>query len=296
MRSTDGAEVATEQNVHIAVASGKGGTGKTTVATNLAVTLARTGEKVAYLDADVEEPNGHIFIRPDIEQELSVDVLVPEVKLDACSFCGICAEVCRFRAIAVLRDNVLVFPELCHSCGGCELLCPVSAIAEIPRSIGTVRRGSGQGVVFVEGRLNVGEAMAPPVTRAAKEIIPKMPLVVIDAPPGTSCCAMEAVKGSDFVVLVTEPTPFGLNDLELTVGMVRQLGLPFGVVINRSDGSDNAVEEYCGREAIDLLLRIPDARDIAEAYSKGELVATIHREYATRMTELHRSITERVAV
>jgi MinD superfamily P-loop ATPase len=256
----------------IAVASGKGGTGKTTVATNLAVTLARRGEQVAYFDCDVEEPNGHIFLKPAITSSASVGVPVPKVDASKCTGCGKCGEICRYSAIVCINKKVLTFPELCHGCGGCTLVCPEDAISEIPREVGVIEEGMADGVGFAHGLLRVGEAMSPPLIREVKRRIPAGGIAIVDAPPGTSCPVIEAVKGADFVLLVTEPTPFGLNDLELAVGMVRELQLPMGVVINRADIGDGRVKEYCARENIELLAEIRDDRRIAEAYSRGEMV------------------------
>jgi len=260
-----------DHNLRIAIASGKGGTGKTTLATNLAVTLADHGRPVAYLDCDVEEPNGHIFLKPVIEQGRRVSIPVPAVDEARCNFCGACAEACRYSAILVLNKKILLFPNLCHGCGGCTLACPEDAITEVPREIGGLEQGMAEGVVFVHGRLDVGEAMSPPVIRAVLDAGPDDHTLVLDAPPGTSCPVVESVKGSDVVLLVTEPTPFGLNDLKLAVEMVRTLGLPFAVAVNRVGIGDRGVFDYCEREGIVILLELPDDRRIAEAYSRGEL-------------------------
>jgi MinD superfamily P-loop ATPase len=251
----------------LAVASGKGGTGKTTVAVNLALTLR---QPVQFLDCDVEEPNAHLFLRPEIREREAVRVPVPWVDEERCTSCGECGQICQHHAIVSLRTKPLVFPELCHGCGGCALVCPTGAITEAPREVGVIDRGPRDSVWFAQGRLKVGEAMAVPVIRALKRSAERGLLTIIDAPPGTSCPVVASVRGSDFVVLVTEPTPFGLNDLVLAVGMVRALELPFGVVINRSDIGDDEVLEYCEAEAIPLLLQIPENRRLAEAYSRGE--------------------------
>ena len=217
----------------IAVASGKGGTGKTTVATNLAYVASRNGQSVAYLDCDVEEPNGHIFLKPVITNSKPVGNLIPRVDAEKCTHCGKCGEICRFSAIVCLGEKVLVFPELCHACGGCMLVCPVEAITEVPREMGKLETGNAGPIRFVRGLLNIGEAMSLPVIKEVRAAVPKAELVIVDAPPGTSCPVIESVRGCDFVLLVTEPTPFGLNDLKLAVEMVRALGLPFGIVINK---------------------------------------------------------------
>ena len=281
--------------MQISIASGKGGTGKTTIATNLAVALADSGKEVAYLDCDVEEPNGHIFIQPKIERSEVVNVLIPEVDHQVCNFCGKCAEVCEYKAIAVIPQKVIVFPELCHSCGGCQLLCPEDAIKEIPRPVGEVNQGKGKGVYFVEGRINIGEVMAPPVIQAVKKFSPEASVTIVDAPPGTSCPVIEAVKDSDFVILVTEPTLFGLSDLKLAVGMLKRMALPFGVVINCSSSSDKIVEEYCMAEDVDVMLKIPHERAIAEIYSRGEMIIHKNQIYRSKLIGLHEQILSKVS-
>lgn len=260
--------------MRIAVASGKGGTGKTTIATNLAYLAAQAGRRVVYADCDVEEPNGHLFLAPTITQEISIDRLLPVVDRDRCILCGRCSEVCRYGAIACVGRSVLVFSELCHSCGGCQLACPEAAITEVPRSLGRVRLGVSGKLGFIDGCLNVGEAMSPPAIRAVKAAIPvDADLVFLDCPPGTSCPAIESVRGADLVLLVTEPTPFGLHDLELAVQMIRALQLPFAVVVNRADVGDRKVWQYCGRQHITILAEFPDDWDVAGAYSRGQLAA-----------------------
>ena len=264
--------------MEVAIASGKGGTGKTTLATSLVVVASRQGRSAAYVDCDVEEPNGHLFLKPAIAERTPVTTPVPRVIEEACQHCGQCGEICQYSAIVCLGPKVLVYPELCHGCGGCALVCPNQAIVEVPREIGVVERGQAGPVEFVQGLLNVGEAQSPPVIRAVKAAAPDVDWLIIDAPPGTSCPVIAAVRGCDFVVLVTEPTPFGLNDLVLAVETMRQLGLPFGVVINRADVGDGRVTDYCATEGIPVLLEIPDDRRIAEAYSRGKLAVEAVRE------------------
>jgi MinD superfamily P-loop ATPase len=274
----------------IAIASGKGGTGKTTVATSLAWVASRDGRDVSYLDCDVEEPNGAIFLKPAITAEKAIEKLVPAVTPTGCTHCGRCGEICRYGAIACLPDKTLVFPELCHSCGGCALVCPAGAIRELPRPIGTLRTGASGSVRFIEGVLNVGEAMSPPAIRAVKQAAPDADLVIIDAPPGTSCPAVESIRGCDLVILVAEPTPFGLHDLALAVEMVRAMKLPAAVVINRSDAGDGRVVDYCRKQRITVLAEIPDDRAVAEAYSRGEMISEAVREFGNRLRRLLRSI------
>lgn len=272
--------------VTIAIASGKGGTGKTTVAANLARVASIWGLEVSYLDCDVEEPNGHIFLKPTIEISDPVHVPVPVVDEDKCTACGKCSAICQYSAIALLGKTVLTFPNLCHGCGGCVLVCPSGAITETGREVGVVEEGDANGVRFVHGRLRIGEAMSPPLIREVKKRIPRNGLAILDSPPGTSCPVIQSVRGSDFVVLVTEPTPFGLNDLKLAVEMLRVMELPFGVVVNRADVGDDVVFDYCAGESIEVLLRIPDDRRVAEAYSRGLLAVEALPEYAEMFTSL----------
>lgn len=251
----------------ISVASGKGGTGKTLVATSLALSLKNNN--VQLLDCDVEEPNDHIFLKPEIAGSEAVSILVPKVDEDKCTYCGKCAEVCVYHAIAVLGNHVLTFDQLCHGCGACSYLCPEKAISEENREMGIVEWGQSDSVGFVHGKLTVGEAMAPPVIRKVKEYATNHGTVIIDVPPGTSCPVVEAIKDSDFCILVTEPTPFGLNDLSLAVETVRELNIPCGVVLNRIGVGDSKIEEYCGKETIPILLTIPLDIEIARMYSRG---------------------------
>jgi MinD superfamily P-loop ATPase len=252
----------------ISVASGKGGTGKTLVATSLALSLS-DNHKLQLLDCDVEEPNANILLHLAVNQGQPVYIPIPKVDETKCTYCGKCAEVCAYNAIAVLKGKVLVFPELCHGCGACSYLCPESAITEEGREVGGVERGDSGNLELIQGKLNVGEAMAPPVIREVKKYIDPANIVIIDVPPGTSCPVVEAVEGSDFCLLVTEPTPFGLNDLSLAVEVVRKLGISCGVVINRVGIGDEEVEQYCHREGISVLLKIPLDRKIALLYSQG---------------------------
>ncbi len=275
----------------ISVASGKGGTGKTTVATNMAISME--GE-CTLLDCDVEEPNVHLFLHPVIERSETVTTFIPEVDESLCTWCRKCADICRFRAIAVVGKKVLVFPELCHSCGGCQVICPDQAIAEGSRELGVVEWGTGAGVPVIQGRIRVGEAMTPPLIRKVRAAADSHGTVIIDAPPGTSCPVIAAMRGVDFVLLVTEPTPFGLHDLELAVGAVRLLDIPCGLVINRADMGDDRVRQYARREDLPILLEIPFDRRIAEIYSRGSMIVEEMPEWKEKFKSLFRQIEGRV--
>jgi len=274
----------------IAVASGKGGTGKTTIAVNLALSL----ENVQYLDCDVEEPNAAIFLKPAIQKRVSVAIPVPEFDEALCTRCKKCVEACAYNAIVILGQKVLLFPQLCHGCGGCRYICPENAITEQPRQIGLIEQGPAGSIDFIQGLLNVGEPMATPIIKQQRKLIDKEKIVILDAPPGTSCPVIETVRNSDYCILVTEPTPFGLNDLRLAVDTMREMKVPFGVVINCSDTGNDGVKNYCTSETIPVLLELPWNRRIAEAYSRGEPAVTIipemkkdfHRMYNTILTKV----------
>jgi len=279
--------------MQIAIASGKGGTGKTTIATNLAASVAQTGKTVQYLDCDVEEPNGHIFLKPDIGLTLNVTVGVPEVDREKCTGCGKCGRLCQYSAITCVKGKVLVFEELCHSCGGCMAICPEGAIAEKQRKIGVAEFGKSNGIYFGHGKLNIGAIQTPALIKFVKQRAINDCVTILDVPPGTSCPVIEAIKGSDFVLLVTEPTPFGLNDLELAVAMVRELKIPFAVVVNRSAPDVQIINQYCRDENIDIVFEMPDDRKIAEAYSVGKMIVDILPEYKKAFTDLYESVLKR---
>ncbi|MBI4634520.1 MAG: ATP-binding protein [Deltaproteobacteria bacterium] len=256
----------------VAVASGKGGTGKTTVAVNMAAALSRAQFSVRLVDCDVEEPNAHIFLKTVMTSRESAVVPVPVVDEEKCDGCGKCGDVCRFSAIIALGTKAITFPALCHGCGGCVMACPKKAITESSREIGAIEKGVSQGIEFIQGYLKIGEAMSPPLIRAVKKQAVGDGVTIIDAPPGTSCPVIQAIRGSDYVILVTEPTPFGLHDLDLAVETVRQIGIPFGVVVNRAGIGDARTHDYCAVQDIPIIGEIRDDRRIAEAYSRGELV------------------------
>lgn len=256
----------------IAVASGKGGTGKTTLSVALALVAP---QPVRLLDCDVEEPNGHIFLKLENMATEPVTVLVPDIDEAICTACGECAKICQFSAIISFGTKAMVFTELCHSCGGCVRVCSSGAISEIPKRIGSIDCGTVGQITMIQGLLDVGHAMSTPLIRAVKGSGNQVILTIIDCPPGTSCPMIAAVRDADFVLLVTEPTPFGLHDLTLAVETVSELGIPFGVIVNRSDAGDSRVFDYCTQENIPVLLKIPENRGVAEAYSRGESILSV---------------------
>ncbi|NLE45857.1 MAG: P-loop NTPase [Chloroflexi bacterium] len=293
----------------IAVASGKGGTGKTTVAVSLALSLAadpptQGNSSPLFLDCDVEEPNAALFLNPAIFERREVGLMIPQIDLERCTYCGRCAEVCQYHAIAVVGKKVLVFPELCHGCGSCTLNCGPGAIQEVLHVLGTIERGWAGPLEFAQGTMNVGEPMAVPIIRQLKRwmLAPASDTVhtdrrpvILDASPGTACPVVESMRGVDFVLLVTEPTPFGLHDLRLAVEVARdELGLPVGVVINRDGVGDRGVDEYCAAESIPILMRIPLDRRVAEAYSDGGTLVGTLPEYRERFHSLYGTIGELV--
>jgi len=276
----------------ISIASGKGGTGKTTVATNLACAL---GSDVQLLDCDVEEPNSHLFIHPVIEEQKPVFTPVPKIDEDRCTYCRKCADICRFNAIAVFGETIMTFPELCHGCGGCMEICPENAITETGRKLGVTEKGRGKQIDFVHGRLRVGEAMSPPLIKEVRTFVLPDRINIIDAPPGTSCPVIAAMESVDFVLMVTEPTPFGLHDLKLAVEAVKLLGIPAGLVINRADIGDNGVKAYAEGEDLPILMEIPFDRQIAEIYSRGGLMVEEMPEWKEEFLELYEKIEKAAA-
>ncbi len=277
----------------LSVASGKGGTGKTTIAVNLALSL----NNVQFIDCDVEEPNAHLFLNPDIKHREIATLPVPAIDESLCDYCGKCREVCAYNAIAVFPHNedgvggsILLFSHLCHSCGGCTLFCPQKAINEKQKEIGIIEAGSCGDMLFVHGKLNIGEIMSPPLISQVKKYINYSRIVIIDSPPGTSCPVIGSVKESDFCILVTEPTPFGLNDLILAVEVLEKLEIPFGVIINRSDFGDREVEKFCKNKNIPILMNIPFDREIAYLYSNGIPFVIKKNEYQQKFNEMYKKI------
>jgi len=282
----------------LSVASGKGGTGKTTVAVSLALSLSR----VQFLDCDVEEPNAHLFLRPTITVQDKAGILLPSIDEEKCTFCGLCREVCAYNALAVLPEkegragSVLVFGHLCHGCGACALLCPQKAITEVVRPIGVIEAGTvpQSQMTFVHGKLDPGEMMSPPLIRQVKERMNTDRTVIIDAPPGTSCPVVAALRGSDFCLLVTEPTPFGLHDLILSIDLLKELRIPHGVVINRCDLGDSGVDDLCRKEGIPVLLRLPFDRAVAEGYARGVPLVDVDGYYRQDFRKMFERITQLV--
>jgi MinD superfamily P-loop ATPase len=275
----------------LSVASGKGGTGKTVVSTSLAWVAALERE-VLFLDCDVEDPDAHFYLKPEWKEEKEVLVTVPQVDSERCDGCGACAEFCRFNALAVIKDDVLVFPELCHGCGGCALACTFKCISETERRIGIVRTGSSGRIAFRQGLLDIGEPMCLPVIRVLRSGISENGLTIVDCPPGTGCPMVASIEGSDYCVLVTEPSPFGRHDLDLAHRVASDLGIPHGVVINKDTGGSPIIEDYCSSEGIEVLGRIPYTRDIAELCSRGEVLSETRCEWRSEFFKILRAVKE----
>jgi MinD superfamily P-loop ATPase len=283
----------------IAIASGKGGTGKTTIATSLALSLANVTPAPLFLDCDVEAPNAHLFLRPTFERRQKVGILIPRVDESKCTYCGKCAQVCQYHAIAVLGKKVLVFAQLCHGCGSCALICPDRAINEVPGVMGVLEAGTARaGIAFARGVLNIGEPMAVPVIRQLKKWITPAPnqSVILDAPPGTSCPVVESVRGADFLLLVTEPTPFGLHDLRLAAQIARELKIPAGVIVNRDGTGDARTDDFCAAEHLPILLRVPFDRALAEGIARGQALVDVRPEYGAWFRQIVAQIANREVV
>jgi MinD superfamily P-loop ATPase len=272
----------------VSVASGKGGTGKTFVAVNMALSVGN----VQLLDCDVEEPNAHLFLHPKMRKLEPVTSLVPLINEELCDHCGECSKFCQYNAFFTSPQKVLGFPELCHSCGGCAMVCPRNAISWKQNRIGVLNFGSLRDLALVYGELEVGEPMAVPVIKAVKKQMRKGKNVILDSPPGASCPFVETVRGSDFCVLVTEPTPFGLHDLKIAVQVLRSMAVPLGVVVNRAGLGDRKVYDYCRTEGIRVMMEIPYQRKIAELYSRGIPFTIEMPEWTTKFHELYDQIKE----
>jgi MinD superfamily P-loop ATPase len=277
----------------ITIASGKGGTGKTTFSVNLAWSLAQAGKNIQLMDGDVEEPNSHLFLNPTFTETKPVHVLKPIWNESTCEGCGICAEACTFNALAAVNGTVLIFNELCHACGVCSQVCPTGSLTEQPFEMGQVRIAPNTGgLFFADGLLNIGEPSAPTVIKELNRLIDPKALCIMDAAPGTGCPVVEAVEGADVVVLVTEPTPFGLHDLKLAVGLALKMKVPTGIVVNRSDGEEDLISDYAKAAGIPIVGRIPFKREYAEAYSKGQIMAEVFPEMRENMLSIFETITQ----
>ena len=282
--------------MRIAVASGKGGTGKTTIATSLALCLVSNGE-VHYVDCDVEAPNGHIFLKPQITHQSNAVIRIPVINKDICSLCGRCVEVCQFHALAKIGKTIMTFPQLCHGCGSCTINCPEHAIDELANPIGVIESGvTAHGLIFSQGRLNISEPMATPIIRQLKRTISANDsIVVLDAPPGASCSVVETLRNVDFVLLVSEPTPFGVHDLKQMMGIVTEMGIPAGVIINREKSSFSPLEDLCSDFHVPILMHIPFDRQIAAGLAEGQSLIEINPNYSQRLQDVYHQTSSIIA-
>jgi len=278
----------------IAIASGKGGTGKTTISMSLASYYADKEISVALLDCDVEEPNVNLFLQAAVDEEVQATVLIPAVNDALCTGCEKCGEICWYSAIVLIKGKPLVLKEMCHSCGGCFLVCPEKAISEVKRTTGIIELGEINGIKYAGGRLNIGEAMSPPLIKDVKNYYPESEIRIMDSPPGTSCPVIESVRGCDFLVLVSEPTPFGLNDLKLAAEMARAMQIPFGVVENRASAGNNRLSDFCKDESVPLIASIPNTREIAVRYSRGDSISYIRENFSDELEKIADHISREV--
>ena len=275
----------------ISVASGKGGTGKTTVATNLALSV---DANIQFLDCDVEAPNAALFLRPTLEETKPVYFSIPKLIEERCNFCGLCSKVCEWNAIACVNKKWLFFPQLCHGCGACWQLCPEKALEKTKKELGIIEKGKAGKIDFIQGKLTIGQAVSPPLIKAVKKEADPSRDIIIDVAPGTACPMVEAVKGSDFCLLVTEPTPFGFNDFVLAVAVLKELNVPHGVVINRSSIGDEKIDNFCEKNNIPIFLRIPLDKKIAKAYSEGKVLVNFDFNWKKKFNELFFKIKDKV--
>ncbi len=279
--------------MNIVFASGKGGTGKTTVAVNFAYLLAQSNYRVQYLDCDVEEPNSHIFLKPKIRERLAVKVMMPEINHEACTNCGSCSSHCQFHALVSLPGEVLFLPKLCHGCGLCVRICPELAITEGEREVGCIEKGIAlENIQFIRGLLNVGEPMAGPVIQVVKRHYLEEFIHIVDAPPGTACSVVKTMIDADCVILVTEPTPFGLHDLRIAVSVAKKLGKPIGIFINKENGNFSPLKDYLTEENLPVVATMPEDKEIAVVYSKGGFVIDAFPHYRQCFLELAKNVGE----